>query len=346
MKKVLNKVFVIVLAICSTQAYAGNTERTGQAGGSELLINPWARTAGWNGVNTSLVRGLESINQNIGGLAFTPKTEVIFSRTEWFRGADINISSFGLAQKVGSSGVLGVSVFAMNFGDIEITEEENSEGGVGTYSPQLLNFTIAYSRVFSKSIYGGLAARIISEGISNAKAQGVAFDAGIQYVTGEREQLKFGIALRNVGPGMIFTGDGIGFKAINAQGNQVTAEARVQSFDVPSMLNIGASYDIKLAENHTFTAAGNFTSNSFSQDLFGAGGEYSFKKMFMLRGGYNYENGSERMSRSLTGLMPFSFGATVAVPLNDKGSEFGIDYGFKPTYFANGVHTLGLRINL
>ena len=50
---------------------------------------------------------------------------------------------------------------------------------------------------------------MISESISNLKANGVALDAGIRYVTGEQDQIKFGIALKNVGPVMRFKGDGL-----------------------------------------------------------------------------------------------------------------------------------------
>ena len=45
--------------------------RSGSAGASELLINPWARTASWAEGNTANVMGLESLYGNIAGLAFT-----------------------------------------------------------------------------------------------------------------------------------------------------------------------------------------------------------------------------------------------------------------------------------
>ena len=33
-------------------------------------------------------------------------------------------------------------------------------------------------------------------------------DAGVQYITGEDDQIKFGITLKNVGSNLIFEGDG------------------------------------------------------------------------------------------------------------------------------------------
>ena len=52
---------------------------------------------------------------------------------------------------------------------------------------------MTYSKEFSNSIYGGLTMRIVSESISNVRASGVCFDAGIRYVTGENDG--FGLAL-------------------------------------------------------------------------------------------------------------------------------------------------------
>jgi hypothetical protein len=41
----------------SSLVFAGNPVRSGSAGASELLINPWARTASWAEANTANVMG-------------------------------------------------------------------------------------------------------------------------------------------------------------------------------------------------------------------------------------------------------------------------------------------------
>src|SRR5512146_317174 len=56
------------------QVKAGNRDRSGSAGAGELLINPWARSTGWGGVNTANVHGLEAIFGNVAGTAFTKGT--------------------------------------------------------------------------------------------------------------------------------------------------------------------------------------------------------------------------------------------------------------------------------
>ena len=88
----------------------------------------------------------------------------------------------------------------MNFGEVEITTTSSPEGGLGVFKPSYLNINLAYAKAFSNSIYGGLNVKLISESIEDASAMGIAIDAGIQYVTGEQDQIKFGVALKNVGP--------------------------------------------------------------------------------------------------------------------------------------------------
>ena len=52
-------------------------------------------------------------------------------------------------------------------------------------------------------------------------------------------------------------------------------QQRVSSFELPSQLNIGASYDFNFNENNKLTLAGNFSANSFSKDQFRSGLEYT-----------------------------------------------------------------------
>ena len=51
----------------------------------------------------------------------------------------------------------------------------------------------------------------------------------------------------------------------------------------------GGAYDISLAKEHRLTIAATFTSNSFTNDQYTGGLEYGFKNIFMLRGGFTYE---------------------------------------------------------
>ncbi len=337
---------VVTQLFFAADLHAGNKDRSGQAGASELLINPWARSSGWGGANTASIRGLEAMYGNVAGIAFTKSTELIFSNTDWLKGSEIGVSSFGLTQRTGEAGVLGISVMSMNFGDIPITTADLPQGGIGTFAPSYMNLGISYAKAFSNSIYGGFTIKIISESIADVSAQGVALDAGIQYVTGELENIKFGITLKNIGPTMNFSGDGLSIRSfLPGQESQFTVEQRSAEFELPSQLIIGASYDFLISENHTVTLAGNFTSNSFLKDQFSGGIEYSLRNYLMLRAGYQYEEGITKKSDRTTAYTGPSAGITIQVPLNkEKGSVFGVDYSYRDTDPWSGTHSISARM--
>ncbi|MBC8265845.1 MAG: PorV/PorQ family protein [Flavobacteriales bacterium] len=352
MKKINNwlKALIIVslIVLPVKDNFAGNEQRAGQAGASELLINPWARSSGWASANIAGVRGLEGVFSNVAGLAFTSKTELIFSRTNWLMYNDNEavsyINTFGFSQKVGESGVLALGIMSMDFGDIKITTEDLPNGGIGTFSPKFMNIGLSYAKTFSNSLYGGLTVKMISEKISNLSANGVALDVGIQYVTGAKDNLKFGISLKNWGARMSYSGDGLSFRDFVNPNYEMTVEQKSSEFELPSLLNIGISYDL-LYMQHRLTGAGTFTSNAFQKDQYRLGGEYSYNEVFMVRLGYTYEEGIRTPSTRTTALRGPSGGFTIEIPMGG-GKTFGVDYSYRHTDPFQGVHAIGARINL
>jgi hypothetical protein len=356
--KNLNKITLMfsLVVLCST-AFAGNEDRAGEAGASEILINPWARSGGFGNANSTSIRGIEAISLNVAGLAQTEGTELAFSNTNYLSGTGIRINAFGLAQSVGETGVVGISVASMSFGDNDITTVELPQGGIGQFSPTFLNIGVSYSKTFSNSIYGGLTVKLINESTANASASGVAIDAGVKYVTGKYDQIQFGITLRNVGPPMKFDGNGL---AVNTSlpGNDFnrTLNSRSADYELPSQILIGVSYDFflsgtdtindKLTSTHRLTAAGNFTSNSFTRDQISIGAEYAFREMFMLRGSFAYEEEilDEELTRTAT--VGPAAGASVAIPLGQGGIKLALDYSYRATRTFDGTHTIGLRLDL
>ncbi|MBI1286645.1 MAG: PorV/PorQ family protein [Flavobacteriales bacterium] len=361
MRRVLRPSFIALLSgLVSLHVFAGNADRAGQAGATELLINPWARSSGFASANTAAVRGLEAQYLNVAGMAFTTKTEVLFSNTQWLVGSGTMINAFGLSQKVGDAGVLGIGIMNMSFGQIDITTTDLPDGGAGTFSPNYLNIGVSYAKNFSNSINGGITVRIINENIANLHASGVAFDAGVSYTTtlGNRDKeknkdnLQFGISLKNVGPPMKYSGDGHSLRgSLPGSDNTMTLEYRAAKYEMPSSLNIGVTYhwrDSKLMNR--VTGAANFTSNSFSKDQVSVGLEYSFKEIFMLRGGYVAQFGRGGKDIAASALVGPTAGATVEVGIGKKGTEkktkLGIDYSYRLTNPFSGVHSIGIRLAL
>lgn len=360
MKKFYISLILTTTAILTgvVTGYSGNEDRIGQAGSTELMINPFARSSGWAGANTSMVRGLEAQFLNVAGTAFTKKTEILFATTNWLSGAGIRINAFGLTQGVGKdkTGTIGLSVMSMSFGDLDVTTVDQPESTGATFSPNFTNIGLSYAKEFSNSIYGGIVLRTISQSISDVRSTGVCFDAGVQYIAGKKENIRFGISLRNVGPRMKFSGDGLSFRgSIPTTGATLTVEQRNEAYELPSLLNIGGAYVFDLADKHKLNVAMNFTSNSFSRDQFQGGAEYAFNKMFMVRAGYMLEMNGGAAATASTGyttegrtsaLTGPTAGFSLEAPLNKKGTTFSIDYSYRTTNPFAGVHTIGARINL
>ncbi len=362
MKSFLHKSLTVALTsgilASSLTVNAGNPERSGQAGASQLLINPYARSAGWAGANNARAKGIESQYTNVAGLAFTKKTELMFMRSAWLVGTGININTFGVSQRIGETGAIGLGIMSINAGKIERTTEDQPEGGLGTFTPRFTNIALSYAKGFSDNIYGGVTVRVISEGIDNVKAQGVSLDAAVQYHTGKYDQYHLGVSLKNVGPKMQYKGDGLSLQGTftNAYGYEYeqTINSRSASFDLPSLLNIAGAYDLYLtkdstgrAKTHRVTVAANYTSNSFTKDNVLVGLEYAWKDMLMIRGGMHTEKGifmgEGNRTTAFTGP---TCGATVEIPFGEKKSTFGIDYSYRFTNPFGGVHSFGARINL
>jgi hypothetical protein len=356
MKKIYQIVLTVVFGcvLLTDSLLAGNDQRAGQAGAQELLINPWGRSSGWAGADVAGCRGLESQFSNVAGTAFTPRTELLFTHTNWLMGTGIGINSFGFSQKVGETGALSLGIMSMNFGNIPITTTDLPDGGLGTYAPSFMNLAISYAKGFSENIYGGVTVRVISETLPSVAARGVSLDAGIQYVTGKKDNIHFGIALKNVGPRMQFTGDGLSFRGnIPNSSTNMTVEQRSAQFELPSLLNIGGRYDFLMLKdtsakvNHRVSLALAFVSNSFSKDQYLIGLEYGFRSYLMLRAGYAYENGILSTDTRTTAFTGPTAGVTFEVPFGpDKKSTFALDYSYRATDPFQGCHTIGARLNL
>lgn len=329
--------------------YAGNPDRQGEAGANELLFNPWASSAGLHSLNTSSIFGVDAMRLNVAGISRGyNKAMISVSNTRLFEGSDLQFNALGFVVKTGKSGAFGVSLAAVDFGDIPITTENSPEGTGATFSPSFYHMGLGYSYTYANKISVGILVRVIGESTSNVSAIGAAIDAGVQYVSGERDNFKLGISLRNIGTPMKFGGSGLNFTSKNPGNSlsdyQLTFQHRAEGFELPSVLNMGFSYDFYLSNDMFVRGVSNFTSNAFSLDQVGAGAEFFFKKLLVLRAAYKYEIGASSIEENNI-YSGFAGGFTVNVPMSKKKKNtLALDYSYRTTYRFRGTHNFGIRI--
>lgn len=348
---------------CVGNTIAGNPERQGQAGAAQLTINGWARSSGMGWANGGNVSGAEAMYMNVAGLDRSKsKTELAFTRTEWLMGSGIAINNLGLAQKMGDDGdggTLGISVMQYSIKPINITTEQNPYGGIGTFRVNMTNIGLAYSKSFSNNISAGVMAKIVSEGIPDATASTMTLDAGVQYITTfrpgsgiKKDDFRFGISMKNIGPDMRHQGDGLSYKAILYNGTFTkTVQVKVDRIKMPALLNIAASYDIKLDADpnqydNKLTVGFGFTNFAFSANQLTLGCEYNYKDFLSLRAGFVYQQGIFSENTRPSAFTGPQAGISYDWKMGEEGNSISLDYSYRATNPFNGVHSFGIRIGL
>lgn len=348
MSKIFYYIFIVFGVLLVSDLNAGNPDRQGEAGASELLMNPWARSSGVHSISTSFVSGLESMRINVAGLGRINKFEASYSNARLFEGSGMGMNSLGLGFRIKKSSVIGITFTSLDFGEIPVTTVNLPEGTGGFLNPSFFNLALGYAYTYQNKISVGILFRGISEAIQDVSSFGFGIDAGVQYVSGEKDNFKLGITLSNIGSPMKFGGEGLSFQGPNrepAGGTtyNLTYNSRAAEFELPSMLNLGVSYDFYFNDNIFLTGIANFTSNAFSRDQIGAGFEFSIYKKVILRGAYKYDVGSENdaVKNVYTGL---AAGITVQTALKRGGSDnISVDYAYRTTSPFKGTHNLGIR---
>ena len=217
-----------------------------------------------------------------------------------------------------------------SIGDIEETTDDFPDGTGRIFNPSLSVFSVSYSRVLTNRVVFGLSGKVIVEDIFEATATGMAFDIGFIYDPDWRG-LKIGMAIKNYGPEMGFSGRGFEREVESRQ-----AQPNSASFELPSSFNIGISYDFVNEGPNLATVTGNFVSNNYSLDLWQGGAEYVYDDKYSLRAGYNF-------STQDTWLYGFSLGAGLVFDF--EGTKIGVDYSWTETevFDANQYITLKLQ---
>ncbi len=325
---------------------ASNAQSAGQSGATQLLVNPWGKSSGLGGANAAYGSGVEMVYMNPAGVSGTNKTDLLFSRSNWLQGSEIYVNAFGVSQRFNEKTVLALSIMSFNLGDIEITTVNNPEGGIGTYRPQFVNGGLTYSREFSNNIDGGITLKLISEGIHDMNAFGMAIDAGVKYVTGKKEHISFGVALKNAGPNMRYDGNGLKMELTFPNGNNQNGQVSSASYTLPLLMNLGFGYRFDFNSTHALQTGCTYSARMFLNDQTRLGLEYRFKKYLQIRCGFVYEEGILNIATRQTAITGPAGGFSLQLPYGKDDRYFGFDYTYRDTNPFAGIHTFGARIIL
>lgn len=315
-------VFIIILCITAPQSYSGPRTKLGTMAAPELLIPLGSIGTSLQGSSLASTTGVDAMYWNPAGLSQmeSNSADIMFSHMNYF--ADLKMEYLAGAVKIGSFGVLGVSLRSLDFGDpIEVTTELSPEGTGATYSPTYIIANLGFGKAMTDKVHFGMNVKLISERIAQVSSTGYAFDFGLQYVAGA-SGIRFGIALKNLGSSMKFDGPGLDRVSIE-NGGTIVRRVTLQEFDLPTSLEIGVSYKVAFAKNNSVSISTSFQNSGFTSDEYRFGLEYSFKKYVFLRGAFTVFPDKEQ-DEALFGP---SFGAGVKYPFGNL--SLGFDYAYR-----------------
>lgn len=345
----MNRLFVlgacvVTLLSLTAQDVAAQDDRAGTQAMEELLLPITPRTVALGSAITgglSGLSGVEAVQSNPAALLASSGTSAMFSRMNYV--ADIGVNFAGVSQSFGGNSV-AFTLASWDYGDIERTSVSNPDNPAGstlTYSSAAYVLGATYGRQFTDRIGAGFTMKALGRSIDNVSSSGIAFDAGITYVVAE-SGLRFGVALKNLGGQMEFSGSGLnqGVPISGPAGPaQVAGEIRDLAAQLPSTLNFGASYMRSFAGNVSVAALGNFQSLSYDLDHFSGGLELGYNNLLFARGGVDLtSNPSQDMWQS------WNIGAGLNLDLG--GSAIKVDYAYRPTNVFGSVNVFSVGIGL
>ncbi len=332
---------ISIICLISVTAMAGNTNRTGTAGAQELLIPVGASGVALGGSDVALSMGTDAIYWNPAGLSrMAFSSEAYFSHMSYI--ADIGVDYGAVGVNFAGVGTFAASFKSISFGNIPITTEDNPDGTGSTYSPTYVVAGLSYSRVLSDRISVGANFNLVDETIMATTATGFALDAGVQYNGLIVPELKLGVAVKNLGPNMTYSGSNLYHQdaGVGTSGWYSTVAA---PFELPSQVEVALAYDKKLNDMNDITVFGDFENDNYSSDVYKVGLQYALNNMIFLRGGYNY---APQTGNDPTGASGQIFDYTLGAGFNyNLGAfNFTFDYAFEHVKYFTSENVFTVKL--
>lgn len=333
-------IFTVVLLLLASVAFAQEgVSKTGTTAAKFLSIGIGARANGMGGAYSSVANDATALYWNPAGTASIQEYQTLVSYTNLF--ADINLNFVGFVLPVKNIGVVGLSVTALDYGEMEVTTEYFPEGTGETFSADSYAFGLSVARNITDNFAIGVTGKYIRENIYNSSASGFAFDIGTVFKT-PFYGIKFASSITNYGTKMQIDGQDLIIQYDSdpqSTGNNESLDAYLgtDEFELPLRLQIGISKDFSFLEDQRLTIAVDAAHPNDNKQWVNVGGELSFfNDMISFRGGYKtlfLDDAEEGLS--------LGFG------INYSGLEFfriAIDYSFQQYEYLDDVHTFGVLL--
>lgn len=226
---------------------------------------------------------------------------------------------------------LGLSVFTLDAGDMEVTTETQPFGTGQTFGFVDLAAGLTVSQALTDLFSYGVTLKYVRESTYDLVTQTGLVDLGVYYAVGTTGA-RLGVAIRNFG----LNGRPGGEVAVTNPDGSTALLDGFEQITPPTTFLLGIAYDLfRTSDQHALTLLGQLTNPNDNAERFDLGAEYTWNDLLVVRGGYQI--GVEEAT------IP-SLGFGVIVP--GIGPRLRLDYGFTHRDVLGSVHRIGLDVQL
>jgi hypothetical protein len=322
----INLLMIIIIPLSTIYSQSIGIDKVGTTSFQFLKVIPEARITGMGDAGVSIADNSDAVFWNPANLIYINGFSSSFSVVDWF--LDVKQFSFSAAYNLNDFGTIGFHAMVNDIGTIEVTRVSSLyRDEQGNFNPGITGETIrpnsqVYGLSFAKSLTDkfsfGLTAKYAYENLVVKSTGALMFDGGVLYNTGFKSII-VAASLRNFGPEVKYYD---------------------KSYPLPQTFAIGISTYI-VSDNQPFLAsssdhavlvAANLSQPRDYSQQYQVGFEYSFRKIFFLRGGYKFNYDEEGVS---VGLGLNYSGYKIDYSFNDYGDLLGDVHRFTISFSTN-----------
>ena len=285
--------------------------RVGTRGATFLEIGIGARAQAMAGAGAALQGGTFAMYWNPAGIGEISSFTVGFAYTALYDELDVDYFYFGGALNF-LGGVVGVNFANLNSGEIERTTEQFPDGGDPIFGSVFdwnsSFFGAYYARQITDRLVVGAGLKFIQEGITDAQAEWVAFDAGVTFRTGLLG-IELGATAQNLGGESSFSGAAVerildsDDQIFGQVGRDLETEFNTRDLSLPTLFRFNVLVDVMgsaeswvqtSTQDHGLDIAVDLTDAVDTDIQTALGLEYNFRQIAFLRTGKRWFNEEQR----------------------------------------------------
>jgi hypothetical protein len=235
---------------------------------------------------------------------------------------------------------VGLNVVSLRSEEMDITTPDAPMGTGETFDAASAAIGLTFSRSLTDRFSIGANIKFIQERIYHSNATGFAFDVGTLFVTPFRD-IRFGVSVSNIGTRMQMDGEDLNSYvdvAPDQKGNndELVARLTTDRFDMPVVLRLGLSWDIKFTRSTRLTMAVEGVNPNDNGQSVSTGCELAVRESFFLRGGFNelFLNNREK---------GITLGAGFNLPRVNR-MRLGLAYAYQDFRYLDAVNHFSLEI--